>query len=133
MRSLNRVTLMGNLGQAPELLQSKNGKYYVRLRVATSRSRPKEDGTWEDHRDWHSVFVWGKLAEICAEHMQKGCGVWVEGHLTYWKEDGNGQVFKSTITADSVNFWNLNRGASMAANLDNPEGARNHNAVAHPA
>jgi len=136
MRSLNRVTLMGNLGHEPELLQSKNGKYYTRLRVATNRSRQKEDGSWENLPEWHSVFVWGKLAEICAEHMQRGCGVFIDGYLTYWKDTGEGSVQKTSITADTVNFWNNNKSSSPAPateNLDNPDSPRNHNAVAHPA
>lgn len=134
MKGVNRVTLVGNLGGPPELMVSKNGKNYCRLRLVTEHRRQKDDGTWEDVPEWHSVFVWGRLAEICVHNLRKGALVAVEGHLTYWKETENG-VFKNCITADDVHFANRSPAfnAAPAENLDNPEAPRNHNAVAHPA
>lgn len=128
MKSMNRVFLMGHLGSNPELVESKNGKYYARLRLATSRWRPDANGDRQEITDWHSIFVWGRQAETCAEHLRKGALVFVEGVLNYWQEDG-GKLFKSAIQAEEVHFLN----GKKAQHLDNPEAPLNHNAVAHPA
>ena len=125
---MNRVFLMGHLGGNPELVESKNNKRYVRLRLATNRRWVDASGEKKESTDWHSVFVWGKLAELCTEKLQKGSMVFVEGYLNYWSEDG-GKLFKSAIHAEEVHFFFAKR----SDGLDNPEAAINHNAVAHPA
>ena len=129
MRSLNKVFLMGHLGGNPQLVESKgSGKRYVRLRLATNRIWQNASGERQEHADWHSVFVWGRLAENCAAYLQKGSMVFVEGYLNYWTEDGN-KLFKSAIHADEVHFLS----SKKADGLDNPEVPLNHNAVVHPA
>lgn len=136
MKSMNRVFLMGHLGHAPELMESKNGRPYARLNIATHRARPKGgDGESETLTDWHSVFVWGKQAEICAEHLQRGALVFVEGYISYWQATDE-KLYKSAIQADSVQFLNTRQRLEATIeteNLDNSRSPRNHNAVAHPA
>jgi single-strand DNA-binding protein len=138
---MNRVFLMGHLGHAPELLESKNGKPYARLAIATNRVRYSEGQERETFTDWHSVFVWGKQAENCAEYLQKGALVFVEGHLSYW-QPSNEKLYKTAVQAERVQFLNTRQGLeaafegenlSSSENLDNSEVSRNHNAVAHPA
>jgi single-strand DNA-binding protein len=131
---MNRVFLMGHLGHAPELMESKNGKAYARLSIATNRTRLNADDERETFTDWHSVFVWGRQAEICAEHLRKGALVFVEGSLSYWL-GAEEKVYKTAIQAEEVRFLNTRKAlaAGDGENLDIPEGARNHNAVAHPA
>lgn len=136
MKSLNRVFIMGRLGHEPELLQSKNGRPYSLLRIATDRMRLNGEEQWETFTDWHSVFVWGKQAEICSQHLDKGALVFVEGNISYWQV-AEAKLYKTAIHAEEVHFLNLRRSSSdsedMVENLDNPNAPRNHNAVAHPA
>ena len=135
MKSLNRVFIMGNLGFPPELMETKSGRSYARLRIATERTRLNAEEEKETFTDWHSVFVWGKLAEVCAEHLRKGAVVFVQGYLSYWQTEGD-KLMKSAIHAEDLKFINVQRGrenSSLVEGIDIPEMARNHNAVAHPA
>ena len=144
MRSLNRVFLMGHLGRAPELMESKAGKPYTRLSVATNRAWMNSEDQREEKTEWHSVFVWGPLAERCSRNLRKGALVFVEGSLSYWKASQEGE-YKNAIHGYEVKFLNSNMraaentteadsmGTLSVEDLDNPESTRNHNAVAHPA
>lgn len=134
-KCMNRVFLMGHLGQQPELMTSKAGKSYTRLNVATNRRWSDPEGEAKESTDWHSVFVWGPLAERCTEHLRKGALVFVEGSLTYWQvATGEGNPYKNAIHGHEVRFLSHPRtplAPVLGENLDNSEEARNHNAVAH--
>jgi single-strand DNA-binding protein len=82
--SLNKVTLIGNLGRAPELRYTPQGKAVATLSIATSnRRKNKQTGEWEDETQWHRVTVLDKQAEYAGEKMTKGRTVYVEGSLRY--------------------------------------------------
>jgi single-strand DNA-binding protein len=90
--SVNRVTLVGNLGAKPELNQTKNGTAVTTLALATGEIRKDSDGKKHEHTEWHRIVVWRRLAEIAAEYLKKGSKVYVEGSLRTraWEdEDGN--------------------------------------------
>lgn len=136
-RSMNKVFLMGHLGGDPELQTSKAGKSYARLSLATNRHW-KSGEEAKEATDWHSVFVWGRLAEQCANSLQKGALVFVEGSLTYWKMDeSQGTKYKNAIHGHEVRFLNSRVAPPpVTAALPLPEGdldieedAGNHNAV----
>lgn len=122
MKSLNRIFLIGNLGHTPELQTSKTGKAYCRLSVATNRVWHDEEDNKQQRTDWHSVFVFGTLAETCTTYLVKGSTVFVEGSLNQWDSEGANK-HKQSINAHSVHF--------LKGGLDNSVGTRNHNAVAH--
>ena len=125
---------MGHLGRTPELQLSKAGKPYARLSLATNRwwngTEEKKEAT-----DWHSVFVWGTLAERCVNSLQVGALVFVEGSLTYWQVANSSESpYKNAVHGHEVRFLNSPKASGVlleSENLDNPEDARNHNAVAH--
>lgn len=138
MKSINRVMLLGRLGVQPELTAGKNGPY-TRLSVATDRYRGKNQ---ETTTDWHSVFVFGEDAERCVRFLGKGAQLFIEGNLSYWKQDKKGEErensYRNSIHADRVHFitygHSLERTAAaggLTENLDNSSTSRNHNAVAH--
>lgn len=122
MKSLNRVFLMGHLGESPELQTSKNGRPFTRLSLATNRSWMDDQEERQEATDWHSVFVFGPLAELCVANLNRGSLVFVEGSINQWKADG--PLSRHSINAQTVKF--LNR------HLDNSQAARNHDAVVHP-
>lgn len=80
MRSLNEVTIMGNLGKDPELRHTQGGTAVATLNIATSRAWTK-DGVKHEETEWHRVVVWGKAAEATAEHKKKGDQILVKGYL----------------------------------------------------
>lgn len=92
-RGVNKVILVGNLGQDPEVRYMPNGGAVANLTLATSESwRDKADGEMREHTEWHSVVVFGKLAEIASEYLRKGAQVYIEGQLRTRKwTDQSGQ------------------------------------------
>ena len=92
MASLNRVLLIGNLGQDPEMTYTPNGTAKASLSVATQEKWKDKDGQAKEKTEWHRVIAWGKLAEICGQYLTKGRQVYIEGRLQtrQWEDkDGN--------------------------------------------
>jgi single-strand DNA-binding protein len=108
MKSINRrVFLVGRLGADPEMKTTKNGKSYARLSLATDKWSQK-DGKWEQHTDWHKVTVWGHQASQCADNLAKGAPVFVEGELSRYNYEENGEKrFVTSITAQAISFLGL--------------------------
>ena len=106
MNGINRIFLMGYLGQDPEAQSSRNGKPYVRLNVATHFNKRLDTGDKQESTTWHRVMVWGKNAERCQNYLHKGSALAVEGYLskyTFEREDGtDGQL--TSIVAREVHF-----------------------------
>lgn len=106
MASFNRVTILGNLGQDPELRYTQNQTPVCTLSVATTDYRTGADGQRQEQTEWHRVVVWSKQAENCAKYLAKGRSVLVEGRLqTRSWEDKQGQKrYVTEIVAQNVQF-----------------------------
>lgn len=91
-KGVNKVILVGNLGQDPELRYTGSGTAVCNLRLATNESYKDASGEWVEGTEWHSIVAWARLAEICNEHLRKGSQVYFEGSIqtrTYDDKDGN--------------------------------------------
>lgn len=91
-RGVNKVILVGNLGQDPELRYTGSGTAVCNIRLATNESYKDASGEWVERTEWHSIVTWGKLAEICNEYLKKGSQAYFEGSLQtrQWEDkDGN--------------------------------------------
>lgn len=86
---LNKVTLIGYLGDNPELRYTKEKEAIARVRLATSESW-KKDGEKQERTEWHNLVFFGKLAEITGDYLKKGSLIFVEGSLQTrsWDKDG---------------------------------------------
>ncbi|NUU68586.1 single-stranded DNA-binding protein [Enterobacteriaceae bacterium BIT-l23] len=105
-RGVNKVILIGNLGQDPEVrYMSNNGGAVTTLSLATSEQwRDKQSGEMKEVTEWHRVVIFGKLAEIAGEYLRKGSQVYIEGQLRTRKWQGqDGQDRYSTEVVVSVN------------------------------
>lgn len=103
MGSINRVVLMGLIGNHPELKTSSGGKPYVRLSLATYRRTKDDSGTPRRETQWHKIMIWGKNAELCASFCGKGSPIYIEGHLANYTKEENGQrTFHVGIVADQL-------------------------------
>ncbi|CCW33007.1 single-stranded DNA-binding protein [Xenorhabdus nematophila F1] len=104
-RGINKVILVGLLGQNPEIRYLPTGGTVVTLSLATSESwRDKQTGEIREKTEWHRVVIFGKLAEIAAEYLQKGTQVYIEGQLQTRKwQDNQGQDRYSTEVVVNVN------------------------------
>ncbi|WWO99805.1 MAG: single-stranded DNA-binding protein [Candidatus Dasytiphilus stammeri] len=104
-RGVNKVILIGNLGQNPEVRYMTNGGAVTNFTLATSEIwRDKQSGQTKEKTEWHRIVLFGKLAEIAGELLQKGSQVYIEGSLQTRKwQDHNGQERYMTEIIVGVN------------------------------
>ncbi|WP_086956866.1 single-stranded DNA-binding protein, partial [Xenorhabdus innexi] len=104
-RGINKVILVGYLGQDPEIRYLPTGGTVATLSLATSDSwRDKQTGELREKTEWHRIVIFGKLADIAAEYLQKGAQVYIEGQLKTRKwQDNQGQDRYSTEVVVNVN------------------------------
>ncbi len=96
-RGVNKVILVGNLGQDPEVRYMPNSKAVASITVATSETwRDKQTGENREITEWHRVVLFGKLAEIAGEYLRKGSQVCIEGQLKTRKWEDNAGVTRYT-------------------------------------
>ncbi|EJX7571805.1 single-stranded DNA-binding protein [Vibrio cholerae] len=97
-RGVNKVILIGNLGQDPEVRYMPSGGAVANITIATSETwRDKATGEQKEKTEWHRVTLYGKLAEVAGEYLRKGSQVYIEGQLQTRKwQDQSGQDRYST-------------------------------------
>lgn len=113
MNSLNRVTLIGRLGQDPEIRYLENGVAVGRFSLATTERYQDNEGNWQDRpTEWHNIVVWRYLAERAEKELKKGMAVYVEGQINYRTYDDKDGVQKkiTDILARSFRAFVDNRG-----------------------
>jgi single-strand DNA-binding protein len=102
---LNRVLLIGNLGQDPELRYTQGGQAILNLRIATNESYVNRDGERQEKTEWHTVIVWGKRGEALGKILSKGRQIFVEGRLQTrsWEDkQGAGKRYATEVVANDV-------------------------------
>lgn len=104
--SVNKVIILGRLGQNPELKYIPSGQAVCQMSVATSESFKDRNEQMQERTDWHRVQVWGKMAENCAKYLQKGRQVYVEGRLQTrsWDDKEGKKQYVTEIVASQVVF-----------------------------
>lgn len=114
MASLNKVQIIGNLGQDPELRHTGSGQSVCTMSIATTDKYKDKDGNDQEKTEWHRVIVWGKQGENCAKYLAKGKPCYVEGKLQTRKWTDNNQIerYSTEIVAQSVQFLNAGTGAA---------------------
>ncbi len=105
-RGVNKVILVGNLGRDPETRYMPSGSAVTNLRLATSEQwKDKATGENQERTEWHSVAMFGRLAEIAAEYLRKGSKVYIEGKLRTrkWQDKTDGKDrYTTEIIADEM-------------------------------
>jgi single-strand DNA-binding protein len=104
MRGVNKVILVGNLGADPEVRYSSTGTAVANFRIATSENWTNKEGGKETRTEWHRIVAFGKLAEICAEYLNKGKQVYVEGRLQSrsWEDKEGNKRWTTEVVANNV-------------------------------
>lgn len=82
-RTLNEVTLLGNVGRDPEVRATRGGRVVASLSLATNRRVPQRDGEADEKTDWHRITVFNKLAEYVRDHVKAGDRLLVKGRIEY--------------------------------------------------
>jgi single-strand DNA-binding protein len=116
--SVNKVILVGRLGQNPEVRYTPSGAAVANFSVATNESWVDKSGQKQERTEWHRVVVWGKLAELCGQYLAKGRQAYVEGRLqTRQWQDKDGQTkYTTEVQAQTIQF--LGAGAQAGAGAD---------------
>jgi len=104
-RGVNKVTLIGNLGNDPEVKYGKNGNAIANISLATAESwRDKDSGEQQERTEWHRIVFFGRLAEIVSEYLHKGSQVYVEGRLqtNKWQDKEGNDRYTTQIVANEM-------------------------------
>lgn len=117
-RGINKVILVGNLGQDPETRYMPSGGAVTNLRIATSESwKDKQTGEQQERTEWHSVAMFNRLAEIAAEYLRKGSQVYIEGKLRTrkWQDKEGRDRYTTEVIADEMQMLGGRGGAGAPA------------------
>ena len=98
--SVNKVTLVGNLGKDPELRYTPSGDAVVTISLATTERYKDRDGNKQTKTEWHNIVAWRQLAEICGKFLHKGKQIYVEGKIknrSYDDRDGNKRYISEVV------------------------------------
>lgn len=119
-RSLNKVTLIGNLTRDPELRYTPQGTAVCQFGLATNRDWTTAQGEKKEEVQYHRIIAWSKLAELCGQLLAKGSKVFVEGRIVYRQFEGkDGQ--QRNITEIVMDNMIVLSGKAMGARAEGPE------------
>jgi single-strand DNA-binding protein len=132
-KSVNKIILIGNLGQDPELRYTSSGVAVASFSMATSESWKDQDGNVQEKTQWHKCVAWRKLAEIVGEYLKKGSKVYIEGRIQYRSYDDKNGV-KRDVTEIIVDQMLMldSKGAGRSEGTSVPPQAQPSNDDAGP-
>ena len=123
MAGINKVIIVGNLGNDPEMRSMPNGEAVANISVATSEAwTDKNTGERREVTEWHRIVFYRKLAEICGQYLKKGAQVYIEGRLRTRKwQDQNGQDrYTTEIQGDVMQMLGTRPQSADGANNPQP-------------
>lgn len=123
-RGINKVILVGNLGNDPETKYTQAGMAITRISLATTSVRKDKEGNQQERTEWHRVVFFGKLGEIAGEYLKKGGQCYVEGSIRYDKYTGQDGVekYSTDIVADELQLLGgRGEGGGGSAGGDRPQ------------
>ena len=90
MKALNKIQLIGNVGNAPEIRSTPSGSKVAKLSIATNRTWKDRDGTVQEKTDWHRCTFFGQIADVVEKWIHKGDRLYVEGRIEYSTSEADG-------------------------------------------
>jgi len=110
---LNKVFLIGNLGQDPEVRHTNSGQPVANLRLATSRRVKDRDGNWSDQTEWHTVVCFSRTAELAGQYLHKGSKIFVEGRIQTrsWEDREGKKQYRTEVVCENLKFLDPRGGA----------------------
>ena len=138
-RGVNKVILVGNLGQDPEVRYMPNGGAVANITLATSESwRDKTTGENKEITEWHRVVLFGKLAEVAGEYLRKGSQVYIEGQLRTrkWTDQAGQEKYTTEVVVNVGGTMQMLGGRQQGANVGGApaggQGGGNNNGWGQP-
>jgi single-strand DNA-binding protein len=104
-KSVNKVTLLGNLGKDPEVKFLPSGQAVANFSIATTDRYKDKAGEWQDRTEWHNIVAYARTAEIVRDYVKKGNKLYVEGRLTTrsWDDKDSGKkVYRTEIVVNDL-------------------------------
>jgi len=103
-KDLNKVMLIGRLGQDPELKYTQSGVAVVGFSLATGSKWKDQEGNWQERTEWHNLKAWRGLAETCSNYLKKGSKIYAEGRLetSNWEDENKKKHYKTEIVLDEL-------------------------------
>lgn len=103
-QGVNKVVLVGNLGQDPEIRYTNSGKAVANITLATNRQYKDSAGNKQSEVEWHRITVWDKLAEICGQYLRKGAQAYFEGRLQTdkWQDNEGRDRYTTKVIANEM-------------------------------
>jgi single-strand DNA-binding protein len=123
---LNKVTLIGNLGQDPEVRYTPSGAAVATISIATTRSWKDKQSQKQTETEWHRVIFWNRQAEVVGEYLKKGSMIYVEGRLQTrkWETKDGQERYTTEIIASEMHMMG-GKGKPEAAQQDSAPAANN--------
>ena len=122
--SLNKVILVGRLGQDPKLAYTSSGSPVANFSIATNENYTDREGNKVEKTDWHRIVVFGPQAEPCSNYLGKGSQVLIEGRLQtrQWEDQQNQKRYTTEIVAQRVQFMDSKSQAGTASYQQSEQG-----------
>lgn len=130
-RGVNKVILIGNLGNDPEVRYTASGAAVANVSLATSEQwKDRESGEQQERTEWHRVVFFGRIAEVVGEYLRKGSQIYVEGRLQTrkWQDKDGNDKYSTEIVANDMQMLGGGRGGG-GGSADASSGARNSGAA----
>jgi single-strand DNA-binding protein len=123
-RGVNKVILIGNLGQDPELKYTGQGTAVCNMSLATNESYTDRDGEEVQNTEWHDVVAWGRMGEVCNEYLEKGSRVYFEGKLetNEWEDQDGNTRYSTQVKARNMTFLDGREEQQDVGGETGPEG-----------
>ena len=130
-RSLNKVTLIGNVGSEPEIRATASGARVAKFSLATNRKYQDRGGQQQEKTEWHRLTIFGKLVDIVEQWVKKGDRLYVEGRLEYSQSEKDGQTryWTDIIVQEMIMLGSSGGSGSGGGNFD---GGRQESAPQRP-
>ena len=105
MAGVNKVILIGRLGQDPELKKTPRGASVTAFTMATSKKRTDASGQVVENTEWHNIVLWNRQAETASQYLKKGSSVYIEGELRTrsWEDNGK-KMYRTEIIGSLMQF-----------------------------
>ncbi len=111
---INKAILVGNLGADPEIRYTQSGTQVATFNIATTEKWKGQDGMMQENTEWHRIVVFGRLAEICGEYLNKGARVYIEGKIQTrkWQDQNGNDRYTTEILAREMKMLSPKGGDS---------------------
>lgn len=119
--SVNKVIIIGHIGQQPELKYTQSGQAVCNLRIATNEVWNDKQGNKQERTEWHTVVLFGKNAETASQYLEKGRQVYIEGKIQTrkWQGKDGSDHYSTEIIADDMRFIGESKGDSKTSAVSN--------------